>query len=184
VAGRSWCGGRHPIASTPEDYEKRQTYTIDDALVLAARGLLRPLRYHTGAVYLVTPDDLARYEELGGRGEYTPGDRGSTRRLSPCRYRGHRAGPTQLAQPSPRPPEEQAHAGDQASLVRGAPIQETPRATGIWHDPAERTPPGICPLCDRDHERCEFRHGLYCVRSNCQNPHHRTPPASARTFLR
>lgn len=33
-----------------------------------------------------------------------------------------------------------------------------------------------CPLCDGVHERCEFGKGLYCMRPNCRNPHHRRRP--------
>jgi hypothetical protein len=36
--------------------------------------------------------------------------------------------------------------------------------------------PTVCPVCHQVHERCEFRAGsVYCVRPDCQNPHHREP---------
>jgi hypothetical protein len=35
-----------------------------------------------------------------------------------------------------------------------------------------------CPLCHQVHERCVFTAGsVYCTRADCQNPHHRQPPA-------
>jgi hypothetical protein len=37
--------------------------------------------------------------------------------------------------------------------------------------------PVVCPLCGHVHERCRFTAGsLYCVRSDCRNPHHPEPP--------
>jgi hypothetical protein len=42
---------------------------------------------------------------------------------------------------------------------------------------ATDTPPvRPCPLCDDEHERCEFRAGSAgCVKPGCTNPHHREP---------
>ena len=61
-----WCSSWHPIVSAPDSDDKRDRRTIDEVYVMAAQGLLRPLRYHTGAVYLVSPEDAALYDELGG----------------------------------------------------------------------------------------------------------------------
>jgi hypothetical protein len=34
--------------------------------------------------------------------------------------------------------------------------------------------PVVCPLCGREHARCEFTAGsLFCVVAGCANPHHR-----------
>ena len=166
--GRMWCDSWHPIVSAPDSDEKRDRHTIDDVYVMAARSLLQPLRYHTGAVYLVTPEDAARYEELGGRGEYAAGragDRASARRLGPCGYRGHTPGTQQLP-----PLESQVRSEGYAGLPRA----HKPRARAALKTSGERTPLGTCSLCRQEHEVCQFGQGLVCVRPNCQNPHHRS----------
>jgi hypothetical protein len=185
MTGRSWCRGWHPIASAPEDHDKRDLYTMDDVFVHAAGDLLRPLRYHTGAVYLVKPKDIVLYEELGGSGEYVPGhggDRSSARQLGPCRYKGHTASRSMPESPPwPSPPSAQeirVRAEGYANLLRAVRARNAPRGKASLNLAVERTPLGACSLCGQEHETCQFGYGLVCVRVNCRNPHHRS--ASAR----
>jgi hypothetical protein len=84
--GRSHCGSTHPLAVLSPGR------SLSDVIGLTASAGLVPLRYHTGAVYLVTPEDAARYEELGGQGEYiagSAGERAMARRLGPCLNPAH-----------------------------------------------------------------------------------------------
>src|SRR5262249_18443220 len=40
----------------------------------------------------------------------------------------------------------------------------------------DRLPLGACPLCSKEHGRCQFASGsLYCVSPHCDNPHHGDP---------
>jgi hypothetical protein len=173
--GRTWCRSWHPIVSAPDSEDKRDRHTIDGVYVMAARSLLQPLRYHTGAVYLVTPEDAARYEELGGSGEYVPGqavDR--AKRLGPCSYPGHAPSIPHLASASPLSLETQARNEGYAGRLHAARAGHAPRQRTALISPAERTPLGTCSLCGQEHEVCQFGQGLICMRTNCQNPHHRS----------
>jgi hypothetical protein len=53
-----------------------------------------------------------------------------------------------------------------------------------WNgDPGERDY-RRCPLCGREHARCEFTAGsLFCVVDDCANPHHRKPPGARRPLI-
>lgn len=53
------------------------------------------------------------------------------------------------------------------------PPARAPRQQVRSHARLER---GSCPLCSRDHESCQFGHGLYCIQPDCKNPHHRAAP--------
>src|SRR5215467_2559544 len=165
---------------------QRELYTMDDVYVHAADDLLRPLRYHTGAVYLVTPKDAALYEELGGDGEYLPGrgrERTSARRLGPCQYWGHTPGNASSELPSwrllpsvPSPPSAQEvriRTEGYANLIRAVHQRGASRAQASLSPAVDRVPLGICLLCGQEHETCQFGRGLVCVRDNCPNPHHR-----------
>jgi hypothetical protein len=82
---------------------------VGEVAAMIAQAELVPLRYFNGAVYIVGPQDAARYEDLGGRGSYIigpAGERPSTRKLGPCPSYRH------LMPPSVQP---------------GAPIPSRPR---------------------------------------------------------
>ena len=84
--GKNWCGQYHPGT------ELQRGLTVDDVAALVATAQLIPLRYFTGAVYLVDEVSYARYGELGGRGEFPVGSSGPSRAaslLGPCRNAGH-----------------------------------------------------------------------------------------------
>jgi hypothetical protein len=41
-----------------------------------------------------------------------------------------------------------------------------------------------CPLCGGTHDTCEFTAGsLYCVKTDCRNPHHRAPGSPAAEII-
>jgi hypothetical protein len=67
LTGRGNCGGSHPV---DDPWPK---LFVGEVLAMTAAAELVPIRYHTGAVYLVSPAQAALYEELGGTGLYTVG---------------------------------------------------------------------------------------------------------------
>lgn len=88
--GKNWCGHFHPLASL------RPGFRVGEVAAMAGTTELVPIRYHTGAVYLVPAGDAARYAELGGASGYTAGAAGeriSDRRLGPCNSLQHDAAP-------------------------------------------------------------------------------------------
>ena len=178
--GYGWCRGTHPLAVLCPGF------TVDAVVVAVAAAQLVPLRYFTppGTVYLVDPESAARYEELGGNGEYAAGTPGpGAHKLGPCRNYGH-----DILAPSPAPaPEHQPSTFPafmaQAIRVRGwrcvrcgtvTPADPCPQC-GSWRvmPSGERIAPGLCPLCGGEHDRCQFGAGsLFCTRPDCRNPHH------------
>lgn len=83
--GGGFCGGWHGYASV------RTGLALDDVFIQAATGLLVPIRYHTGHLYLTDPASVDVYAELGGDGTWTPGRPQAAYRhiVGPCRYRAH-----------------------------------------------------------------------------------------------
>ena len=59
--------------------------------------------------------------------------------------------------------------------ARAAREQAVPAPPQPWRS-SVRLAPGSCSLCSRDHEACQFGRGLYCIRPDCTNPHHRAAP--------
>ena len=56
-------------------------------------GQLVPLRYRNGNVFLVSPEDFARYQDdTGGLGDWSPGGK-------PARVRGYRQQPDECWNP-------------------------------------------------------------------------------------
>jgi hypothetical protein len=80
-----FCGGWHGYAAV------RGGLSLDDVFVHAATGLLLPVRYHTGHVYLTDPASIATYTELGADCTWHPGEPAAAYRhvIGPCRYRAH-----------------------------------------------------------------------------------------------
>jgi hypothetical protein len=93
--GRGWCGDWHPFAAL------RAGLRIGEVAAMTASTELMPIRYHTAAVYLVSPADAARYAELGGDGTWsagTAGERPPSRLLGPCRSPQHAVPPEEVPQ--------------------------------------------------------------------------------------
>jgi hypothetical protein len=94
------CGRTHPLVTAG-----RIGLTVDDVPGMLPAGHLVPLAYRTGVTFLVSPEDLARYEDAtGGQGVWRPGGKpgaGGKRtyqqRPEPCQYPEHEAGGLEAA---------------------------------------------------------------------------------------
>lgn len=80
-----FCGAWHPFATATTGL------TLDDVFVQVASGLLVPVRYYTGYVYLTDQASADVYAELGGDGTWEPGAALREHRPGPCRWRMHTA---------------------------------------------------------------------------------------------
>jgi hypothetical protein len=185
----NFCGSVHPFDAP------RPGLDTGDVMAMTAAAELVPIVHFTGAIYLVSSQHAALYDELGGHGTYRPASK--ARRLS-APMSGHLRSPHH--QPShPREPSGQIPSdtingfriprrSEQLAANRwrctrcGAAMDRDPcpqcggnRIIWDWTKKA-KSPPGSCPFCPAEHPRCKFTAGsLYCVVDDCQNPHHRMP---------
>jgi hypothetical protein len=141
--GGRMCGRTHALVTAG-----RGGLSVDDVAGMIPAGQLVPLRYRNGNVFLVSPEDFARYQDdTGGLGDWSPGGK-------PARVRGYRQQPDECWNPvhdSPVP---------SSGLVLAPPRPDPLPAPGrevtgqrAWTDPVprERRPTAgrrLCPCCN------------------------------------
>jgi hypothetical protein len=167
--GKNWCGQYHPGAVL------RGGLTVDDVAAMVATAVLVPLRYFTGAVYLVDKAGQARYGELGGQGEFSGGSSSLSRTaslLGPCRNAGHvNAAPTPATAPPQRPILPQPALPDDPPPVT--------RASWLCVHCGAQPAVGLCPACRESMSAADMSSASGpCVR--CKRPCSRYPDGRRR----
>ena len=151
-----WCGKLHLWA------EPRGGLTLADVAAMVPEGDLIPVELDNG-IYLTDRLGYARCKSFGYSAPPEPPLPTRPRALD-CDWNGH-------GQDTETAPHKSASLdAAEFRIQRTIPIRSHERLADH-----SRLPPNVCP-CGATHDRCEFTSGsLYCIRSNCRNPHHRQP---------